>query len=252
LSPKPLVVLPLLFLLAACGEAAASPEAPTALPFALTWEHDASVIVFQADTTRTNWSEAERLNHIPECTLFGDGRLVWVHTAADGGHYPVMAMVDDTIVQTILLAVVNSGFLNLPAQAEAADVSVSAIHARFSDFDHTVVQGVQEMPPAIENLHTLCSNLGVPAQPLLPEGAWLTVLPRADVIDAAALWPGDAPRTLADLAAGGEPVWAQGDLLVVAWYIVQAYPTYTAQEGPNQYILVMQVPGVTADAPPAP
>jgi len=252
LTSKSLLILPLVVLLAACGGAEPTTPEPTPLPFDLTWEHDEGTIIFHADTLETDWTAAERLNHIPDCTLYGNGRMVWVRPTPEGGRFPMAAVVEESTVRSILVAVVDSGFLDLSTPEESSGTMVSTITARFSGFDRTVAQSYQDAPSAIRELHTICDGFGIAGQPLMPQGAWLTVTPRVDLIDTAALWPVDAPRTLAELAAAGQAVWVQGDLFVVAWYIVQANPSYTAQEGQNQYTLVMQVPGLTADAPPVP
>lgn len=258
MTRKLFVVLPVVLALVACGgdDAPATPTMPPPPEVELVWERDPAVIIFQADILFQDSPPEILLNHIPSCTLYGDGRLIWTRPA-DVGETVMVAQLDDETIRTFLQEVVNRGFFGFQEQYESEysyeDVLVSTLTAHFGG-EHKVVEEFDGGAPfEFGEIYRRCLELSSSGQPFLPEGAWLTVTPRDDTSPYVTPWPEDAPLTLAEIAAASEPIWAQGDLLVVAWHVVHGSNSYfTAQEGQSLYFLVLQVPGLTPEAPPAP
>jgi hypothetical protein len=244
-------------LLAACntasGETPAAPVSPV-----LGWDRDPSAIVVRLDRINTQMPEQELPNMLPPCTLYGNGRVVWVNSIPPNGEEVLEAYVDDVTIRNFLEFIIrDQKFYSVPDYAaqelppESA-LLLESITLNLSDQVRTVRNYRSWADDLYPRIRERCVSLTDVYARFVPQGAWVTFIPleaRTDAPEAA--WSLNAPFRLADTT--NQAVWVTGPALAELW----DFQRQTGNQGvwvevDRPYRAVIQVPDISRDSPPAP
>lgn len=250
--------LMLLLLLAACRPASNTQPVDSSI---VQWNRNAQTILFRADVVGGETDFMAR-NDIPNCTIFGDNRIVWVnelgpfklqvledrlpdaaisafvqHLAVDDRIYTYDAHLADIQKQGNVNPVAETVALNVDGIEHQAD-SFSGWN---SDFFPKLLQD--------------CKTLAQAPVLVAPSSGWISAQTVPfNMQPPLVTW--DARQTgisLNTIAGAGSPVWTTGQGVTTLWNELHSLPSNTIFEDDKNYFQVaLQVPGITRNAPPAP
>jgi hypothetical protein len=224
------------------------------------WDRNPSTVVFRAGVTGGAASEEFiARGEIPICTIYGDGRVVWT---ADGSYGDVLfdRLDDETIRRFIEYLVIQQQIYTYGAEADIQP---------FTDTEPVVeqltlyVNGVTHITDAYGGwdfnyfleIVDYCRSMRRTPTIFEPTGAWLTVI-EVDYRGNLPFVGWDAQASgldLAALAASGESRWITGRNVRALWaYLKRTSPDLQFGQGEGTYQIVLQIPNVTRDSPPAP
>ena len=251
----------LLLALAACGAPANPNLPPTVDPAIIVWDHSPNAILFRADVLGGE-DDFGALDDIPQCTIFGDNRVVWINELG-GFHFEVLydAVTDTELREFVRYLTVDEGIYTFDWSIDAL-FGVATAAPVFQTVDLTI-NGVAHRTDSFSGwdaqlfirVLTLCKRLGDAPILYQPAGGWVTVRsapfnPQAPI----SLW--DSGRMGFNLASvnGTAPRWVTGEAVLSLWTARRTLPTsllYT-EDYSTYYALALQLPGITRDAPAAP
>lgn len=256
----------LLAVLAACGSGESN-DTPTDNgdnPLGvIQWLRDPLYVIFRADTVGGNPDPLEAALRVPECTIYGDERIVWMTLAQDGNFNVLFDVLTDETIQEFIswLAIdrkiysYEEGFKNeLPQRVtpvyQQLYVHVSGVVHVTDDFAGWEVGYYDEVVDR-------CKTLSRTPRRFQPEGAWLLAEFVEDtrfVTHPIIYWDAEAAGfSFSTMATDGSPQWVEGNVVRVLWqYLVETPGNVLFEDVFGRYRVAMQVPGVTLSAPPAP
>ncbi len=255
------LIILLALLLAACGGGGGNGQAAVSEGSSIDWDRSPSTVVFRADVVGGDQNPFITRSEIPACTIYGDGHLVWTNE---------LSMVNIQVLEDHLTDDVIRGFVNFLAlqqqiyrYAAKADLqppsavapvvetltlfvnNVNHVTDAFAGWDHNYYQVIVDSCAALSTAPVLYA----------PTAGWVS----ATVVDydsnaVSILWDGNAAGLkLADLAASGERKWVTDRNIGVIWNILRTSPPNTQfAEDDARYIVSLEVPNITRDAPQAP
>lgn len=196
-------------------------------------------------------------NYIPDVTLYGDGRLTWTESAANGGRRVLTAQLTEAEMAAALQRVVDAGFFGW--QSDYGDYSVTDLASQcfqvnLTSQSHQVCEYYSGAPAAFHTLYAFfTSGAGAAGTEVTPTRGFVLAhaLPGFTAAAGQPLtrWPTEAAGFSLAEAAGGR--WAEGEALAVAWAAANAgFTDGVLQEGDHYYQVTVQVPGLTQMAPP--
>ena len=247
--------------LAACAGADSGPTAtdqPSGAVFE--WERTPGTVLVRFDRLIENEPPLDRLNRVPTCTLFGDGRAIWVNATPPDGEEVLEAYVSEATMRAFLEFIIrDQQFYNIPDYVAqelppSADAAVTSITLNLNREVRTV-RSYREWPgDAYRVMLNRCRSLSDSPALLVPTGAWITVFPHTRSADAAEVfWPPVAPFRMAEVAASGTAVWVTDAALAQLWnYQRRTLGQVNWLEDGNAFRVAIQAPGVSRDAPPPP
>lgn len=224
------------------------------------WQRDALAVVFRADVVGGTRSQTELNNHIPECTIYGDGRIVW--TVSTNEVQVLFDYLPDSLVQEFVswltidqrIFTYEEGYLlQLPQSVTPVyEQLVLEVNGRkhitdgFSgwedgDYYRTIVNRCQSLAPTPRRF--------------VPTGAWVSAVPADGSRQLPNVyWDGNsAGFGFFELANNGNRMWLEGNLVRVLWtYIIEDITDVQFVDSMGTYYVSLQVPGVTQDSPLAP
>ena len=216
------------------------------------WDTDPQALVVSADTCCGMLYDP---NGIPTARLWGDGRLIWVAVESSGARRVLTAALTTDQMKALLQRFVDSGFFgwqdSYRPSYEVYDAPSTCLHVALQSASKSVCDLMGNAPAAFyELLDGLAA--GLTETNYVPTRAYLQANPVGSASLAPVLqWPADSLNlSLKDASQG---VWVEGKTLEVAWRAVNERP-YNAlvQEGDTFFSLVLLVPDVTRQQPPAP
>lgn len=221
----------------------------------ITWDSDPAAVVLQATNCCGFVPYEVALNYIPDATLWGDGRLVWVAYDPDGQRRVLEGRLAPDEQRAFLDRIAAAGFFGWNSNYgdySVTDLASRCLAVRLTATRHQVCEYYRGAPAAFHALYTAAAQgAGAAGADFIPERGYVTAYPLTGVDPAALtvrLWPSDAGFTLAE-AQGGR--WAEGAALRAAWEAVNAgYWSHALQDGETYYRLTVQVPGLSQSAPP--
>jgi hypothetical protein len=243
--------------LAACAPAGPPPTA-TLAPDRL-WTPDPDAVIFRAEVIRPGLPALARQSAVPECTIYGDTRVVWVNALDALRSEVLFDTVGDAVVEDFITGLaIGEDFYGLTtgeANPEAPDEAYQQVLIDVGGRPHMADSRGNWDPDFFARVLAQCISLS--STPILfePRDAWLTVQPAEMQPDAPLLaWqPAEHDGfSLAPLADGG-PRWASGEAITALWTLLRTMPyTLLLSEDSRAYQFALQAPGVTRDAPEAP
>lgn len=251
-------------LLAACNTntnnaATATPEANNVVPV-LAWNTAANAVIFRMDRQITNDTPYGDLNRVPLCTIYGDGRIVWVNPLQPAGEEVLEALIDDTQFRTFLEYVIRDmKFYDIPDYASmelppTQRANVETITLAISD-QVTTKRNYRAWPLDVySTLLGKCMTLSNAPVRVEPAAGWVTVYPGPEntgmpFID----WPPTAPFKMADAANAKQAMWVTDAAFRMLWQAQrETQGNIIWRENGANYQVALQVPLVSRDSPPAP
>lgn len=257
LKKTQVLLLILLLVLAACNdnEEEDKNNDSSSQPGPMEWERSADTIVLRLDARLKEATPAELDNKIPPCTLWGDGRLVWVNELEEGKQV-LEARLNDEKIRELVEKVIFSGFYDWQSDyiiPNSANPVIESITLNLYNEERTVARYSTWPVDAYNQILKFCQEISDQPVLFLPEGGWLTAyeVPRFDDIGYWQ-WPiEEAGFSLSEVT--GNPRWITGDLVKVVWNTTIESPgRIRVLENNTAYELVLRVPGISRDAPPRP
>ncbi|MBK8029124.1 MAG: hypothetical protein IPO91_11560 [Chloroflexi bacterium] len=256
-----LIVVLLALALAACGAPTTPNLPPTVDPSIITWDRSPNAVVFRADVLGGE-DAFGALDDIPQCTIFGDNRVVWLNELG-GFHFEVLydAVTDAELREFIRYLTVDEGIYTFNWSIDSVFGSPTAAPV-FQSVDLTV-NGLTHRTDSFSGwdsqlfirVLTMCKRLGDAPILYQPAGGWVSVQPRPYNPQAPiSQWDG-ARMGFGLAAANGAPArWVNGEAILSLWTARRTLPTsllYT-EDNSNYYAVALQLPGITRDALAAP
>jgi hypothetical protein len=261
--------------LAACGgNPPPTTATQTVAPNVLNWDRAPNAVIFRLDRLVENESEIQRANRLPACTIFGDGHVVWVDTIPPNGEQVLEVYASEVALRIFyeylirdqqFYTLIDSAAQTLPA---TADATMEVITLNLSNSGETSAQPrtVRSYSGWInessgdpqENVYLAllarCKKLSDTVAIYAPAGAWVRAYPVERTAEAIVItWPQLAPFRLSKAANNSQAIWATGPTLQMLWQNQrQTLGQVQWLEDDNAYRVVIQVPNISRDAPPAP
>lgn len=257
---KRLVCLLSMIFLAACGGNTGEGTPVASSP--IEWDRSPTTVVFRADVEGgAGAGEFLARNEIPPCTVYGDNRVVW---ANDIGPFNTQVLwdkiSDEQLRQFVSDLTINKHIYTYAARAnlEPASANSPAVETLT-----VFVNSQQHITDAFggwtmdyyRSILDGCRQISTAPVLFEPTGAWVSALAQAYDFNAPIVaWDAAANNlSLAELAASGERKWITDRNVAVLWNTLRSSPPSTQfVEGEAQYLIALEVPGVTRAAPPAP
>lgn len=228
------------------------------------WTKDPLSVVFRADIVGGNPDPIEVALRVPECTIYGDGRVVWIVQGNEGNFNVLFDFLSDETIQEFVswLAIdqkiysFEEGYKNeLPQRAipiyRQLYINVSGLVHITDDFAQW------EDSQYYENILARCQSLSRTPRRFQPEGAWVLSEFVTDVRFVSypiVYWDAEAAGfSFSIMAVDNSPQWVEGNTIRVVWqYLIETPGTVLFEDALGRYRVAIQVPGVTLNAPPAP
>lgn len=247
--------------IAACDQSGsqAPPTAAVTINDGLvTWSRDPNFVLFRAEIAGGEDPFLGR-NVVPECTIYGDNRIVWMTENGDGD-----ALEDRLSDQAI------SGFIQYLAVNERIYTFTEKLPELEAQYDtvpvvERVIIAVNDITHRADGLGgwesgwfdrvlMACQSLGTAPVLIAPQGGWLTTQEVSYSMQPPLIvW--DSERTGISLASygGNTPGWVTGAGVAELWRRLHSLPFNSLyQDGERFFHVALQVPGVTRASPPTP
>ena len=256
-----LLIAGLAWLLAACavtdnggGEAASGGL--------INWNRDPQTVVFRADVLG-GAAERDFLagNDLPLCTVYGDNRVVWTNDLGDFNVQVLWEQVSDQQIQNFVsyLTVVERIYTYDARLAQQPPGEITPAYEQLTlfvnDRQHVTDAFSDWEPEYFQRIVDVCKTISTAPILYEPTAGWVSVreVPY-DTTRPSILWEGEAAGLrLADIAASSEPRWVTDNNVLILWNLIRtSSPIIQFQEGDAVYEVVLQIPGIHPDAPPAP
>jgi hypothetical protein len=258
------VLLSLLFVLAACQNTPAeNPADGQTAAEIIQWNRDAYHIVFRAEIVGGEDADAiYRLNEVPPCTIYGDGRLVWLQGAGGTGLTQVLFdyLNDDLLTNFIWVMAIEGKIYDygegFPRELPSSQVPVyEKLTVEVNGRKH-VTDGFAQWPDRYyTNILDRCQTTAQTPRIFEPKAGWLSVqaVPYNPNVPAVVWDATAAGLSMNDISGAQEKRWIEGNNVRALWRVLRENsPDIQFNENEVYYQIALQIPGVTIDSPPAP
>jgi hypothetical protein len=220
------------------------------------WDRSPETIIFRVDDQINTETPADTANDIPMCTLWGDGRLVWVNVLS-GNTEVLEARLNDDQIRGFIETVIRTGFYDWEDNIIPPDSDIHVLESitlNLYESSRTVQSYFGWPADGFEALREGCANLSEARALVVPTGGWMgayevEIESNAKVIP----WPRSAPFSLAEIAASRTPRWIETPWAEFIWSnVTREGGNVQVREADKAYAVSLQVPGISRDAPPAP
>jgi hypothetical protein len=241
------------------GQATATqPAGQTPAP-AVKWNTSPEAQIVSATYCCGHVPEAIQLNYIPDAQIFGDGRIVWVQTAADGQRKLLEGKLPQDQLARFLQSAVNLGFFDWQELYTVAnsptDMASKCLFIQVERQSKRVCEYFKGAPQPFHDLYSIVAQGGgVTGQEFTPKTGFLI----ARMLDGPAPTNGqagvmtwDSTATGFSLSQAAEGVWLKGTVLEAAWMLVNVSSrgTFVIENG-KLYQVSLQIPGLSMVQPP--
>jgi len=263
-----LTLLVILFTLAAC-QPTPNPSTPNGdgtltrpdLVGLIEWDRSPTTIVFRAQQTGGDTTSFLRLGDVPDCTIFGDNSMIYLLPGAENGTLVAVDKVPDEAIRTFVedltlnqqLFSQTSGIADTSAELLPPVYELLSISINGQSFTFDSLAGWDEgyYADVVERCHAVSV---APAEFVPEDGAWVSVRTVTYNPDQPALtWQATATGIDLPALADGERQWLKGQGVVALWDMLRSSGSnLQIQQDELTYQAVIQVPGITLNAPAAP
>lgn len=222
------------------------------------WDRSAFNVVFQADVVGGSGEELfYSHNRVPLCTIYGDGHIIWSNP--DGTLILIEQLSDQEIRDWVNYLTVEKriytyrALADLQIGAEAPVVEVLRIHV--NDVVHTTDAFGSWPADYFSEILGRCQLLGDEPAIYEPAGAWVSAQSTEYTSSSPTLiWDeNDTGLNLQELADSGEKRWIEGRTALIIWSNLRgASPDLQFSQQLGNFHVLLEVPGVTRDAPAPP
>lgn len=244
--------------LAACRqETPASPAQNGDNPLGLFgWDTAPDALVVRLDSFMSDASPAESLNHVPPCTIWGDGRVVWTSPAALIGQDVLEARIDDDALRAFVESIIGRGFYTWedePLVSLDQTPLLEAITLSLYGDVRTVRRAANWPQNSFTRILDECRRLSPAPVLVMPSAGWVSAYPiTLDPLLPSWPWPRSAPFTLRELAESRQARWLEGDLAAEIWQSArETNGAMQVEERGAAYALAFVVPGYSREGPVA-
>ena len=258
-APKrPALTVPLLTaaLLLAAGLACNTLAGPRP---AVAWDPDPAAIVVRATFCCGMVPMAVAQNYIPDVTVWGDGRIVWIDSDNAGARRVLSATLTPDQLTALLQQFVDAGFFGWDTNYgdySITDGASQCLQVTLASTGHSVCEYYSGAPAKFHDLYTTASSgAGATGVEFVPEQAYVTAYPQSfstpPTPDQYLVWPAESLGLSLANNAGGQ--WVTGDAAEFAWRVVnrsQWQPI--VREGDDYYELTVLVADLSSMQPPTP
>jgi len=223
------------------------------------WDKLPTNVIFRAMQVNETTSDFLRQGDVAECTIFGDNGMVYLLSENEQGAIVAVDRVSDDAIRSFIEDLTTTYDLfnqttGITTEEGASllyeTISIAINGQRFSfnslgGWDGDYYNKVVERCRAVST---------TPAEFVPEGGAWISVQPTVyDPNQAAVVWE-SAPNSFPlEPLANGQRQWVKSGGVVALWDIQRATsPTIQIQQNGKTYQVVIQVPGITFNAPDAP
>jgi len=224
------------------------------------WNRDSLHIVFQADVTG---GDQDGLfisnNRVPLCTLYGDGRVVWL--ADDENQVLFDILSDQQIIDFVTDLTIIERFFTFKA---GADTLLPTGDAPFTDVLLLQVNDLSYQSDSFgdwtedyfDRILDKCRSLGTQPRIFQPSEGWFSIaLISYNPAIPSLSWDAEASNLslfeVVDMPYNS--IWLENNLVLPIWTAIQDNGGQVQfNESGEDFIVVLRVPGVTVDAPPPP
>jgi hypothetical protein len=219
------------------------------------WDKSPETIIFRVDDQGSLETPADLANDVPLCTLWGDGRLVWVNVLP-GSTEVLEARISDDQIRGLVETIIRTGFYDWENDIlqPDADRVLESITLNLYESSRTVERYSAWPVNGFEALREVCAGLSEARALVVPTGGWMNAY-EVELVSSAKVipWPRSAPFTLAELATSDTPRWVESPWAEFIWTnVAREGGIVQVREDDKAYVVSLQVPGVSRDAPPAP
>jgi hypothetical protein len=222
------------------------------------WDRDPNTIIVRLDSQNNLANPAHILNNIPPCTLWGDGRVVWLTRTELGTQEVLEARINETAMRGFLEDIINRGFYIWQddlVPPSTTDPVIETLTVFLYDEVRTVRRYTNWPQDSYERILENCRKLSDKPVLVLPDAGWVSVYPiPRDTSAPSWLWPTSAPFTLKELIDNGEARWLEGGLATEVWLNAREPRSdiQVLERDGTAYLIAIAVPGISRDASPAP
>lgn len=224
------------------------------------WDTTPLNIIFQADVLGgSRYGTYVDGNRIPLCTLYGDGRVVWVSGDNNEVLFDILTQEEVTDFVTYLTVTerfftYTAGLDNLLPSPEFPITDVMLLQV--NDVSHRIDSFGNWTEGYFNRILERCTSIGTQPSQFLPSEGWFS----AEIVDYNSSLPsvpwdaGASGLSLFDVAdAQASTMWLENKLVAPIWIAIQDNGGIVQfnQDG-IEFLVVLHVPGVTVVAPPPP
>jgi len=252
-----------LVLLAACEEDTPTPDVQNQQIGPLDWDNSPETIILRIEQRLYDAPPAEAANTIPLCTVWGDGRIVWVNelenVELETDEVQILeSRISEQQMRSLIEDVIFTGFYDWESNfiiPELENPFVSSITLNLMVETRTVERYTSWPANGFDRILTACQQISDTPAVFLPQGLWVSAY-RIEPQEFQGEWrwiPEAAGFNLADVADGSAPQWITGDFAALVWEnTILASASTQVLDNDATYELAIQVPGVSRDSPPTP
>ena len=251
-----LVLLLVAAALAACRQPSPTPQNGDNPLGLFGWDTDPGALIVRLDAYTPAASPAETLNHVPPCTVWGDGRVVWTSPAELIGHDVLEARIDEDTLRGFIESIIGRGFYTWEDEPlvslDQTPILQSITVSLYGDV-RTVRRAENWPQNSFERILDECRRLSPTPVLVMPSAGWVSAYPiTLDISRPSWPWPRNAPFSLRELAESGQARWLEGELAAEIWQ--SARETNGATQGEERgaaYTVAIVVPGYSREGPVA-
>ncbi len=240
-----------LFLLGTSACATLFPPRP-----AITWDTDPEALIVSATYCCGFVLSYEVENYIPDAQIWGDGRIIWVEEGGDQRKVFEGALTQGQMAD-FLRFIETEGFFgweDLYANYNITDHAHQCLEIVLLEESKRVCEYIEGAPRAFHYLYNrIAKGAGATGTAFIPDSGYLIsyLFPRlyAKRYFNDQIWEADKMGFSLEEAVHG--LWIEGEVLETAWEIVNINIWRNLiQDGEDYYEIAIQIPGVSAQAPP--
>jgi|GEM_PF-610627 len=222
------------------------------------WDRNPLNIVFQADVIGGDQSGlfAEN-NRVPLCTIYGDGRVVWVTDDENEVLFDILTdkqivdfVTDLTVIERFFTY--KAGFDTLLPSAEIPYTDVLLLQV--NDLSHRLDSFGDWTENYFNRILEKCKTQGKQPRTFQPSEGWFSVLVTSYNASLPSLpWDAEASGlSLYDIANMPESsIWLENNLVLPIWTAIHDNSGWVQfNQNGQDFLVVLRVPGVTFNAPP--